>query len=96
MDLCLQIDEYSKHDLYDIFELKENDVSQLNIHHKCLNYIDGIECYYWEHSKEETEFYINFAKKNNLIITGGTDHHGGERERIGQLEIDDSVMNQFN
>jgi|SaaInlStandDraft_7_1057024.scaffolds.fasta_scaffold80380_2 3',5'-nucleoside bisphosphate phosphatase len=61
-----------------------------------LDYIDGIECYYWEHSKEETEFYINFAKKNNLIITGGTDHHGGERERIGQLEIDDSVMNQFN
>ena len=61
-----------------------------------LDYIDGIECYYWTHTKEQREFYINFAKKNNLIITGGTDHHGGERERIGQLEIDDSVMNQFN
>mgnify|MGYP003967984609 FL=1 len=60
-----------------------------------LDYIDGIECYYWTHTKEQREFYINFAKKNNLIITGGTDHHGGEREQIGQLEIDDSVMEQF-
>ena len=31
MDICLQIDKYSKSDLYDIFELKEKDVSQLNI-----------------------------------------------------------------
>ena len=60
-----------------------------------LEYIDGIECYYWNHTKEQTEFYINLAKKHNLMITGGTDHHSGERERIGKLEIDDSVMEEL-
>ena len=38
MDSHLQIDQYSKNDLYDIFELKEAEVNQLNIHHKCLNF----------------------------------------------------------
>ena len=43
MDFCLQLDKYSKTDLYDIFELKEKDVNQLNIQRKCSNYINEIE-----------------------------------------------------
>ncbi len=38
--------------------------------------LSGIEVFYPNHSKEETDFYINLAKKYNLIITGGTDFHG--------------------
>lgn len=36
----------------------------------------GIECIHSKHSKSETEGYINYAKNNNLIITGGSDCHG--------------------
>ena len=43
MALCLQLDKYSKSDLYDIFDLKENEVHTLNINHKCSKYIDEIE-----------------------------------------------------
>jgi hypothetical protein len=73
MDLCLQIDEYSKHDLYDIFELKENDVSQLNIHHKCLNYIDGIESNQNIELEEKLPL-VAFLKQamNKLIILNNT------------------------
>ncbi len=38
--------------------------------------IGGIECIYSTHTKAETELYTGFCKKNNLLITGGTDFHG--------------------
>lgn len=69
MDFCLQIDKYSKRDLYDIFELKEEQVNQLNIHHKCLNYINEIE------SNQNIELgekapLVDFLKKAmNKLIT---------------------------
>lgn len=36
----------------------------------------GIEVYYSEHSKNQTEFYEQIAKKYDLLITGGSDFHG--------------------
>ncbi len=38
--------------------------------------IDGIECFYSKHSKEETMFYVNIADANDLIVTIGSDYHG--------------------
>lgn len=38
--------------------------------------IMGIECYYPEHSPEKTDHYVKLAKKNDLIITAGSDFHG--------------------
>ncbi len=38
--------------------------------------IQGIECYYPEHSPEKTDHYVKLAKKNNLLITAGSDYHG--------------------
>ena len=49
----------------------------------------GIEAYYPEHSQGEINFYLNLAKENNLLVTGGSDCHGKAKPevRIGSLKI---------
>lgn len=49
---------------------------------------DGIEAVYSTHTAEETAFFLDFAKRNGLLVTGGSDTHrfGGERE-IGEPEF---------
>ena len=44
--------------------------------------IDGIECYYSLYTKEETEFLLDFCKKNKYYISGGTDYHGLTKKDI--------------
>jgi len=41
--------------------------------------IDGIECYYPTFTKEQTEFLLDFCKRHNLLISGGSDYHGSQR-----------------
>ena len=41
--------------------------------------LDGIEAYYPTHSKSMREKLIEIARKNGLIITGGSDYHGALR-----------------
>ena len=38
--------------------------------------IKGLECYYSRYNKEEFDFLVDCAKKNNLLISGGSDYHG--------------------
>lgn len=38
--------------------------------------IEGVECYHPENSSEVTKYALNFCRKNNLFITGGSDCHG--------------------
>lgn len=47
--------------------------------------LDGIEASYSSFSKEQQEIIEEFAKKNNLYLSGGSDYHGkdGRTERIG-------------
>jgi len=40
----------------------------------------GIECYHPRHTAVQTKRYVEIARKNNLIISGGSDFHGYERE----------------
>jgi predicted metal-dependent phosphoesterase TrpH len=42
----------------------------------------GIEVYYPEHTSEDTAFYKRIAKKNGLIMTGGSDFHGSLKPAI--------------
>lgn len=44
----------------------------------CLPYIDGIEICNEPKNAEEVKFLYNFAKKNNLLISAGSDYHGSE------------------
>ncbi|MEO0071648.1 MAG: PHP domain-containing protein [candidate division WOR-3 bacterium] len=39
--------------------------------------VDGIEVWHPEHNQRAVEHYLEIAEKNRLLITGGSDCHGG-------------------
>jgi 3',5'-nucleoside bisphosphate phosphatase len=51
--------------------------------------LEGIEVYYPEHSQSMVNFYLDLAKKLNLLVTGGTDFHGSAKPEIklGMIKI---------
>lgn len=53
-----------------------------------INDIDGIECYHPSATEKQSLHLIQIAKKNNKIITGGSDYHG-----INKPEIKINIMN---
>ncbi|MBR3723501.1 MAG: PHP domain-containing protein [Selenomonadaceae bacterium] len=60
--------------------------------------MDGIEAFYPEHNDIDTARYLNYAKKRNLIVAGGSDYHGiGARHNIelGEFELDDKYAKQI-
>jgi predicted metal-dependent phosphoesterase TrpH len=58
-----------------------------------LQFIDyglmGLEVYYPGHSQSMVNFYLNLAKKCNLLITGGSDCHGNAKPeaKIGSVKV---------
>ncbi|MBX7244047.1 MAG: hypothetical protein K1X53_01030 [Candidatus Sumerlaeaceae bacterium] len=44
--------------------------------------LGGIECVYSLHTPEETTHYLDLAKKYDLVPTGGSDFHGGNKPEI--------------
>jgi len=44
--------------------------------------LKGIEVYYPEHSQSMVNFYLDLAKKLNLLVTGGSDFHGSAKPDI--------------
>jgi len=59
-----------------------------------LQYIDGVECWHSRHDKKTTAHYIDFAKKHNMLMTGGSDCHQ-KPIIMGTLDIPDWVAEQF-
>ncbi len=47
--------------------------------------LQGIECYYHEHSPLQTAAYLQLCKEHNLVITGGSDYHGPHLGRSNHL-----------
>ncbi len=49
----------------------------------------GLEAYYPEHSQSMINFYLELARNNNLLVTGGSDCHGNAKSeiKIGSLRI---------
>ncbi len=45
--------------------------------------LNGLECVYSTHSKEEIEYFTAFAKEHRLLVTGGSDYHAEGRFEIG-------------
>ena len=47
--------------------------------------IDGIECYYYDFTKEQIDYIKDFSEKRNLMISGGSDFHGnpGRKNQMG-------------
>lgn len=57
---------------------------------KCVQQgIDGIEVYHPLHSSELTKYYLEFALKYNLLISGGSDFHNPEidEKNIGRYSV---------
>ena len=46
--------------------------------------VKGLEVYHSEHQSKDIKYYKKLAKKNNLLITAGSDCHGKKRKQ-GQL-----------
>jgi 3',5'-nucleoside bisphosphate phosphatase len=58
-----------------------------------LQYIDGVECWHTDHDEKITAHYIEFARKHNMIMTGGSDCHQ-KPLLMGTLDIPDWVARQ--
>lgn len=83
-----------------IFIYGENSMEFFNILTK--NYkIDGIECYYSLFTNEQSKFLLDYCKKNNLLISGGSDYHGNNKPGIslgigkGNLNIPESILTNW-
>jgi hypothetical protein len=59
-----------------------------------LQYIDGLECWHTRHDKKTTAHYIEFARKHNMFVTGGSDCHQ-KPLLMGTLDIPAWVAEQF-
>jgi len=59
-----------------------------------LKYIDGVECWHSRHDKKTTAHYIEFARKHDMLMTGGSDCHQ-KPLLMGILDIPDWVAEQF-
>ena len=78
----------------------ENKNEKLNKIIKEYN-IDGIECYYSTFADEQTQYLIEYCKRNDLLISGGSDYHGKSKKDIslgkgkGNLEVPDEIINYW-
>lgn len=63
---------------------------------------DGIECFYTSFSKDQSQYLVNFAKKRNLLICGGSDYHGKNKKNfhlgmgIRDLNINKNILDNWN
>ncbi|MBU1078121.1 MAG: PHP domain-containing protein [Spirochaetes bacterium] len=57
----------------------------------------GLEAYYPRHSIRQTKTLIEIAKKNGLVITGGSDFHGETKPdiKIGDAGISEEEFEKF-
>ncbi len=49
--------------------------------------LDGIEVYHTKHSAEQIKYLDTFCKKHNLLISGGSDFHGKNGEKMVDWDI---------
>jgi len=64
--------------------------------------IDGFECYYPKYNSELTEYLVKFCRERELMITAGSDDHGGfigsdvDRCYIGSVKVSIEQLNLKN
>jgi predicted metal-dependent phosphoesterase TrpH len=64
------------------------------IKEEMLPFIDGVECWHSRNTPETTCQYVEFAKEQGLIMTGGSDCHQ-KPVLMGSVQIPSWVANQF-
>jgi predicted metal-dependent phosphoesterase TrpH len=64
------------------------------IEENMLKYIDGVECWHSRSDAATTGHYIEFCKKHNLLMTGGSDCHQ-KPVLMGTVDVPGWVADQF-
>ena len=61
------------------------------------NFLDGIECYHSNFTKEQTEFLLDYCKNNKLYVSGGSDCHGDKHQDrvLGSLNINLDIIKDW-
>ena len=54
-----------------------NDILQ-----ELANKIDGIECFHYSADSAQTEYLLEFCRKNGLLVSGGSDFHGDTKPHV--------------
>ena len=44
--------------------------------------LDGLECYYSQHTPERTDVLLEMARNTGLLVTGGSDFHGDPKPHV--------------
>lgn len=79
-------------------------IANLEAGHKLLRYvqelqelgIDGVEVFHPDHSKYHVEILTEYAQKNSLLVTVGTDYHGeGRGDKFLSQDMDEKYKNAF-
>lgn len=84
------------------FQYKFDDLEEFLNKIYSENNLDGVECFYTTFSKEQSQYLLNFAKERNLLISGGSDYHGLNKEQHdlgtgkGTLNIPNSIISNWN
>lgn len=58
----------------------------------------GLEVYYPEHTDQQTQYFKEYAKRNNLLITGGSDCHGPKNKdglRLGKIRLEEYYLDRL-
>ena len=64
--------------------------------------MNAIEAYHSDHSPKDVETYLHVAEKYGLLVTGGSDFHGGAKPGVklgtgcdGNLSVPREVMDRL-
>lgn len=63
--------------------------------------LDGIECFHPSADEDRMGILVEYAKKNNLYISGGSDYHGHKKPKIeigvgeGNLNISKEIIEEW-
>lgn len=66
------------------------------------NNFDGIECFYTTFTKKQSDYLLDFANHRNLLISGGSDYHGLNKQQHdlgigrGNLNISSDIISKWN
>lgn len=59
-----------------------------------MSHIDGIECWHSRHDPDTTVSYLEFAREEDLMVTGGSDCHQ-QPLIMGKVNVPPYVAEQF-
>ena len=81
------------------FEYKFKDTIEFINDLRKAKELDGIECFHPSANQEQRKILVEYAKNNNLYISGGSDYHGSPKPDIeigvgrGDLNISKEILN---